>query len=369
MGKYDTTMEEIADLYIKCANSTTEDGILMAFREVTSRVCTDALMGKLLLIALFLNPYLTPRCIEVMKEKDSEGILSLNPALPLLLLDKADPALAKVAEKKARVPEFSYMAVHEGHRLDFLAMDSLTKEELMAAALYAWARHGYTDAIHACIKHMGPCRELDELKFTVECRKAQGCLYNSRHDKRVDFFSLDPRACAQEIRSIIMAHRYIRSKNLMNSLYGPVHIHNPDGNEVNLYGLRSVLYGYREYIDHRELNSAICDAYLYIMAQESCPRDMVEPYFPDGLKRCLSENNCASRLALVLSETKEPEVFQRIVGELAKLNGILPKDIVSRGFRQGHLWTGGADQVGQSRLCRDNSGEISQKSMCPIQGQ
>jgi hypothetical protein len=322
MSKYETTMEELALLYIRCAYSTDEQEIMGTFYKVTNYVCTDALMGKLLLIALFLNPHLTPRCVEAMTSKDSEGILSLNPALPLMLMDKADPTLAKVAEKKARVPDFSYMTVHEGHRFDFLAMDSLTKEELMAAALYAWARHGYTDAIHACIKHMGPCRELDELKFMVECRKAHGCLYANRHNERVDFFSLDPRACAQEIRGIIRAHRYSRSKNLMNSLYGPVHIHNPDFNEVNLSGLTSILYGYREYIDHSELNKSICDAYLYIIAQDPYHRMGMDRYFPDGLKRCLTENNCASRLALVLAETTDPEVFQQIAGELAKLNGI-----------------------------------------------
>lgn len=325
MSKYETTMEEIADLYIKCANSTTEDGILMAFREVTSRVCTDALMGKLLLIALFLNPYLTPRCIEVMKEKDNEGILSLNPALPLMLLDKADPTLAKVAEKKARVPDFSYMTVHEGHRPDFLAMDSLTKEELMANALYAWARHGYGDALQSCLRHMGPCRELDELKFGVECRKAQGCLYNSRYDEKVDFFSLDPRACAQEIRGIIRAHQYSRQKRLMQTFSGTAQRPYDEFNDVNLHGLRCVLYGYREHIDDRTLNAAICDAYLYLLAQEPSVWSLGEPYFPEGLKRCLLETNCKSRLALALSETTDPEAFQRISGEMAKLNGIYSK--------------------------------------------
>lgn len=322
MRNHEKTMEEIASLYTRCAYSTTQEDILNAFHEVVNNVCTDTLMGKLLLIALFLNPNLTPICIRTMKEKDSDGILSLNPMLPLLLMQDPRESLAKVAEKKARVPDFSYMILHNGHRLDFLAMDSLTKEELMAAALYAWARHGYSDALQACLKHMGPCRELDELKFGVECDKARSCLYESRHDEKVDFFSLDPRACAQEIRGIIRAHQYSKQKRLMQGFGGTAHHPYDESNDVNLFGLRSVIYGYREYVNNTALNSAICDAYLYLFSQEKSPRGMIEPYFPEGLKRCLLETNCKARLALELAETKDPEAFQRISGELAKLNGL-----------------------------------------------
>lgn len=320
--KYEKTMEEIADLYLRCAYSTTQEEILKAFHEVTRHVCTDALMGKLLLVALFLNPHLTPICIRTMKEKDDDGILSLNPALPLMLLDKVDSGLAKVAEKKARVPEFSYMTFHEGYCFNFLAMDSLTKEELMAAALYAWARHGYSDALGACLKHMGPCRELDELKFGVQCRKARECLYSSTYEEKVDFFSLDPGACAQEIRGIIRAHQCSKQKRLMQSFVGVVQYPYDGSNDVNLFGLRSAIYGYREYINNNTLNSAICDAYLYLVAQEPPFLSLGEPYFPEGLKRCLLETNCKARLALELAETTDPEAFQRISGDLAKLNGI-----------------------------------------------
>jgi hypothetical protein len=322
MSKYETTMEEIADLYLRCAYSTTQEEILKAFHEVVNNVCAESLMGKLLLVALFLNPHLTQVCIRTMKDKDNDGILSLNPALPLLLVQDPSESLANVAEKKARVPDFSYMTVHEGHRPDFLAMDSLTKEELMAAALYAWARHGYSDALQACLKHMGPCRELDDLKFGVECNKARGCLHDVRHDEKVDFFSLDPRACAQEIRGIIRAHQCSKQKRFMQTFSGVAQHPYDEFNDVNLHGLRCVLYGYREHVDDRALNAAICDAYLYLLAQEPSVWSLGEPYFPEGLKRCLLETNCKARLALELAETTDPEAFQRISGELAKLNGI-----------------------------------------------
>jgi hypothetical protein len=104
MSKYETTMEEIADLYLRCAYSTTQEDILKAFHEVVNNVCTDALMGKLLLVALFLNPHLTTICIRTMREKDSDDILSLNPALPLLLMQDPSESLAKVAEKRPACP-------------------------------------------------------------------------------------------------------------------------------------------------------------------------------------------------------------------------------------------------------------------------
>jgi len=322
MDKYTTTMGELASLYIRCAYSTTQEEILTAFREVVSKVQTETLMGKLLLIALFLNPYLTARCVEVMKEKDNENTLSLNPSLPLLLLESPSESLAKVAEKKARVPDFSYMAVHHGSRPNFLAMDSLTKEELMAACLYAWARHGYSEAVESCIRLMGPCHELDQLKFRIECNKAQSCLYQNRCDEKIDFFSLDPEACAQEIRGVIGAHRFSKQRRLMQTMVGVTQYPHEELNDVSLYGLRCVIFGYREYIDDYRLNSAICDAYLYMMSQESHPRGMIEPYFPEGLKRCLLEANCKAKLAIQLAETTDPEAFQRISGELAKLNGV-----------------------------------------------